>query len=205
MAKEPLVTWEAGRLLTLTDGVFAIVMTLMVLDIKIPEGLDHADFMVAFVKMGNTVFLYFLSFLILSKSWIGHHARFNEIARVDRVFLGISLTSLALVALVPVATNLVGDYPGETIAAVAYCGLFFLIGIIDLWGWLYASKDSRLLASPLTPETLVMVLRIRLILPIVALIAGVVSLAMGANALYIFLAIIFVLPLTMKSIRHVGT
>lgn len=202
MAKEPPPTWESGRLLTLTDGVFAIVMTLMVLDIRIPEGLDHAGFLDAIAKIDDAIFLYLLSFLVLAKSWIGHHARFNEIVRVDRVFLGISLTSLALVALVPAATNLVGDYPTEKIAAVAYCGLFFLIGVVDYWGWTYAARDNRLLAEPLTSETAAMVTRIRLVLPIVALLAGLVALVTAANALYIFLLIIFVLPYTMKSFRH---
>ncbi|HRI44371.1 MAG TPA: TMEM175 family protein [Fimbriimonadaceae bacterium] len=186
--------WEAGRLLTLTDGVFAIVMTLMVLDIRIQEGLDHQQFLHSLREIWRNVLYYLLSFLILSKIWIGHHCRFNAIAQVDRVFVGLSLASLALIALVPALTNLVGDYPHEPLAGMSYCGLFFLIGVIDFWGWEYALDRGHLMADKLCEDDVRTWTFVRLALPTIALICFALAIFIPAEALYVFLGLTIVAP-----------
>jgi uncharacterized membrane protein len=193
--------WESGRLLTLTDGVFAIVMTLMVLDIRVPESLDHDQFMHSLREIWRSVLYYLLSFLVLSKIWIGHHCRFNAIARVDRFFVGLSLSSLALIALVPALTNLVGDYPREPLAALSYCGLFFLIGIFDFWGWEYALDRGHLIADKLCEDDVQTWTYIRLVMPTIALVCAVLSVFIASDAMLVFLGLTIVAPVLRQLVR----
>lgn len=192
--------WDAGRLLTLSDGVFAIVMTLMVLDIRITAGLDHDLFIQSLKEIWRNILYYFLSFLVLAKIWIGHHCRFAVINRVDRTFVGLSLASLALVALVPALTNLIGDYPHEPLAAISYCGLFFLIGAFDFFGWEYATGRGRLLDEHADPEEVHTWTYVRLVLPMISLVCIGVAIVAPADALLAFLGLTLAAPLISRTV-----
>ncbi len=144
-----------SRLETLLDGVFAIAMTLMVLDLKVPDLRDRRSMPELLVQVGHTraaLFGFLLSVLVLGVFWYKHHRQYHLVHRVDRGLLAINLAFLAGVAFFPFAAGLMGRFPGNT-------GVFFIympsIGFLTLclaaqWGY---ARHKSLLDPDLPPET----------------------------------------------------
>lgn len=122
------------RIETLVDGIFAIAMTLMVLNIHLPDpsGLWTNE-MVWGVIWGqlNNLFIYALSFIILAGFWITHHRGFDQIKRADQSFLWINVIWLLFVALIPFSMSLMGDF-GNTIPGALFFNVnLFFIGLFS--------------------------------------------------------------------------
>jgi TMEM175 potassium channel family protein len=100
------------RIEALADGIFAVAMTLLVLDIKMPDTVTYAtdaDLWQRLLGLEHAVASYAISFVILSVYWVSHHFLFHFIARTDRGLLWINLYLLLCITLVPFTTDLVGD------------------------------------------------------------------------------------------------
>jgi uncharacterized membrane protein len=138
---------ETGRVEAFSDGVFAIAITLLVLDLKTPqappllEGLAHEwPVFVAYV----------ISFAFILIMWINHHWMFEHIVRVDAVFLLLNGLLLLGITVVPFPTNVVAQYiltPEQSVATAVYSGWFLLIAVFFNLMWRYASADGRLLSN----------------------------------------------------------
>ena len=120
-------THEGGlgleRIVFLSDGVFAIAMTILVLEVRLPElpaGASNDELLAAIVGLGPRLFAYALSFSILSLYWIAHWRRFGQIERADGMLATLNLLLLALIALIPFPTGLVGIAAGSPAAVVLY-------------------------------------------------------------------------------------
>jgi uncharacterized membrane protein len=122
------------RIETLVDGIFAISMTLMVLNIHLPDSSGvWTNEMVWGIIWGqlSNLFIYTLSFVILAGFWITHHRGFDHITRADQAFLWINVIWLLFVALVPFSTSLMGDF-GNTIPAALFFNInLFFIGLFS--------------------------------------------------------------------------
>lgn len=117
----PTRVFHKDRLEAFSDGVFAIAITLLVLDI----GLTAADTpLQAFLNAWPSYVGYVISFLTIGAAWISHSAITEELARVDAVFLRLNLLLLMVVVFLPFPTRLVtdafGDREGERVAAAVY-------------------------------------------------------------------------------------
>ena len=102
------------RIEGLTDGVFAIAMTLLVLTLEIPEPLaENTTGMLAklLISQRHKLFNYVLSFILLALFWIIHHRQFHLVKRTDHQHLWLNVFILMFVALIPFSTSLLGDYP----------------------------------------------------------------------------------------------
>jgi uncharacterized membrane protein len=143
-----------ARLETLSDGVFAIAITLLVLTISAPT--DYDDLGAQLLERRASLAAYVVSFFVIGVMWLNHHTIFATFARVDRPLYYLNLAVLLTVVLVPYPTGILGEAlsqdKGETVAAVAYSGLMAVQACC--WGalWLYASTGRRLLEDSF-PET----------------------------------------------------
>ncbi len=136
------------RIETLADGVFAIAMTLLVLNVAVDSGLGHKDFLTALHDLGPHVLAYVISFMVIAVYWIGHHNQYFWIKHTDRTFLWINIFFLMGIAFVPFSTSLIADYPREFFAILIYGGDVFLTGMALLWHWRYAAGPGKLTADP---------------------------------------------------------
>ncbi len=143
---------ETTRVEAFSDGVFAIAITLLVLDLKpaVERGLaSRPEEVSLFGAMWQQwpVFLAFLvSFATIGIMWLNHHRLFNLITRVNHTMLALNLLILFAVTVVPFPTALLGEYidfPNE--AAVLYSGVFLLVAIAYNLFWRYVSYRGRLL------------------------------------------------------------
>ncbi|GAA2308483.1 DUF1211 domain-containing membrane protein [Streptomyces caniferus] len=111
---------SAGRLLALSDGVFAIAMTLLALDIKLPDGLDSAGFTRALGDVMPKVWAYLLSLLVIAACWRGHFQIFRYVREVDGTVIRLGLLSLGLVALMPFPTTMLAEYGDQPESVAVY-------------------------------------------------------------------------------------
>ncbi len=102
-----------GRIEALVDGVFAIAMTILVLDLKAPPSyvrLDRTSFLLYLGELGDPLLNFGISFLLLSLFWIWHHAQSQEIRRTNTVHLWINLLFLAFVCFIPLTTSIMSRF-----------------------------------------------------------------------------------------------
>jgi uncharacterized membrane protein len=128
------------RLVALSDGIFAIAMTLLVLDISVPSGLDHTGFRRFLGETWPHLGAYALSFGVISGIWHDHHRIFRLVHRADGLVTRLTLVLLGLVALLPFPTALLADYGGEPAAVAVYAATVGLINVLLLALFLAVEK-----------------------------------------------------------------
>ncbi|MEE9912846.1 MAG: DUF1211 domain-containing protein [Deltaproteobacteria bacterium] len=136
-----------SRINALSDGVFAVAMTLLVVNLSIPENIRLTDTQLHVVLMNQAQKFsnYVISFLLTAVFWITHHRQHHYIKRTDTIHLWINIFILMFVVLVPFSTSLVGDYGGSTTAEVFFAGNMMMIAVLFRANWLYATKKGRLI------------------------------------------------------------
>ena len=142
-------TNDTGRIEAFSDGVFAIAITLLVLEFRPPTAELNDRELLGYLRDQWPVFFAFLtSFATIGITWLNHHRLFTMIQRTDHNLLVLNLLLLLLISFVPYPTALLADYitdPTQHVAAVLYSLTFTLIAICFNILWRYASKDGRLL------------------------------------------------------------
>ena len=148
--KHPVGTLSTGRIEALSDGVFAIIMTLLVFDIKLPE-VPPAELTTALISLWPSYLGYFISFVLLGIYWIGHRAQFQFIQRADQNLHWLNMLFFALSGLIPFSTGLVSSYHDQYLAVALYGLNLSLIGIALYFHWLYATHNKDLVGDALSP------------------------------------------------------
>jgi TMEM175 potassium channel family protein len=142
---------STSRTQAFSDGVLAIAITLLVLDLKVPAtgrgGLWHA-----LLREWPAYSSYVVSFLVIGTIWVNHHAVFEQIVRTDRALLFLNLILLLTIAFIPFPTALLARYlrdggSSAHVAAAVYSGSMAAMGTAFGGLWLYASRGRRLLDS----------------------------------------------------------
>ena len=149
---------STSRLEALVDGVFAVAMTLLVLNLAVPRepaGLSAAALsqrlLHDLIYLRVTLLTYAISFVIAGVYWVGHHNQFAVIRRTDRVLLWITILFLMGVTCIPFSTALLGTYPGQQSAVVIYGSNLIVVGLVLYLQWWYATKSHRLTDRELDP------------------------------------------------------
>lgn len=183
------------RVKTLVDGIFAIAMTLLVLEIRLPIiSPEHstAEIAQALWELIPEFRGYFISFIILGIFWVGHHNFFHFVRKVDRPMPWFTIFFLMLISLIPFSASLVGKYGGEPIAVAIYGIQLVIIGISIYLGWVYATRHHHLVDHSLPPAVVRSIKKHILLAPIAYAIAVILALA---NFSILSLAIFVVVPL----------
>lgn len=120
------------RLIALSDGIFAIAMTLLVLDIHVPTGLDTDGFRGAVGDWLPKLGAYALSFTILAGFWRDHRRILHMIKRVDALSERLTLAGLGVIALVPFPTALLSEYASRPLAVAFYALTIAVVDVLQL-------------------------------------------------------------------------
>ena len=146
-----------NRILALTDGVFAIAATLLVIDLFVPTlsaDATSADLWNALAGEYQIFLAYLLSFFILGVWWNAHHRHYELIRRSDATLRWLNLLLLLTIGLLPFFTKILAEY-GPLQAAVALYALDQgAAGLFVMLSWVYASKNHKLLEKNLPDETI---------------------------------------------------
>jgi uncharacterized membrane protein len=134
------------RLEAFSDGVFAIAITLLALELPRPSG---PDLWHELARAWESYAAFFVSFLTIGIIWVNHHALVDRIARADRTLLFLNLFLLMWVSIIPWPTSLVADRLGEdgaSAAIVVYCGVLLAMALTFRAVWVHARNAGALAA-----------------------------------------------------------
>ena len=148
-------TRELDRLIFFSDAVFAIVMTLLSLDIQVPNipaNLVSAELPSRVVDLWPKFFSYVLSFMVIGTYWIAHHGTFRYIMSYDRRLLWLNLLFLLSISFVPFPTSLLGEYGDQQFAVVLYAASLAIPRLLLAVIWWYALKGPILISERLNPK-----------------------------------------------------
>jgi uncharacterized membrane protein len=130
------------RIAALSDGLFSIAMTLLVLDLRVPAGeAIHSDLDLwhALGALLPRLVPYFMTFMTLGIFWIGQQTQLNNLERSDRDFSWIQLGFLLAVSLTPFSTALLAEFLTYRAALITYWSNVLLLGLMLLASWRYAN------------------------------------------------------------------
>ena len=130
---------DLSRIGAFSDGVMAVAITLLVLNIEIPS-VSNDDLPDALVDLIPSLGAYVLSFALVGRYWVIHHGLFAKFVRFDGLLLTLNLAFLMLIALVPFATNLVDRYSTVPLAAAVFGAV---LGLAALTHWLMTFHALR--------------------------------------------------------------
>ena len=124
------------RLVFFSDAVFAIAITLLVLDIHVPnfpEGVSVAETWDAFLELGPSFFAFALSFLVIGRFWMGHHERFRALRHFHARLMWPNLIYLMTIAFMPFATAFLGSNLGHFVPELVYNLSMLVLGLVAWW------------------------------------------------------------------------
>ncbi|MGD0108330.1 MAG: TMEM175 family protein [Rhodopila sp.] len=130
------------RLAALSDGLFAVAMTLLVLDLKVPAGRTIATdqaLLAALAELAPRLVIYLLSFLTLGIFWVGQQTQLSHFARSDRHLTWINLAFLFAVSLMPFSTSLMAEFITLRTALLLYWLNILALGALLYASWGYAT------------------------------------------------------------------
>ncbi len=162
---------SSERIMTLADGVFAIVLTLLVLDIKAPEALSEAELFSKLLALWPKLFSYIISFAILGIFWFGHHMEFHYIRRSDRIHIWLNLLFLMCIAFIPFSAALLGGNLQYRMAIAVYGFNLIAAGLVRYVHWRYITQGHRLVDVDMDRQIIRKVERVFLVVPFIYLIA----------------------------------
>jgi len=135
------------RLAALSDGVFAVSMTLLVLDLRVPAAeavhSEH-DLWRALVALLPRIVIFLMSMMTNGIFWVGQQTQLNQFARSDRNLAWIHIAFLCAVCLTPFSTSLLAEYIHYRTALLFYWFNIFLLGSVLFWSWSYATRAHLL-------------------------------------------------------------
>jgi uncharacterized membrane protein len=190
---------ETGRLETFADGVIAIAITLLILEVRVPH-VPGSELGRAVLREWPSLAGYVVSFLTIGVIWVNHHHMFRLIRRTTHAFLMLNVVFLMTIAFLPFPTALVAEYirdpDGRHVAAAVYGLSMVAIAIMFNLVWWYAARRGRLLVPGIDAETIAHINRSYLIGPTVYGVAALVAPinAFVSLAIYAALAVYWLLP-----------
>lgn len=143
-----------GRLHALIDGIFAIALTLLVLDL--PKPVHSARLVPDLLGAWPSYAAYLVSFITIGILWIEHHGMMSAVRGINRRFLERTLIFLLFISIIPWPTALAADYADQAVpearaVAVLYAATMLMMGLTFAWGWSYLAAHPELVAEPARP------------------------------------------------------
>jgi len=153
--------FSKGRFEALTDGVFGIIMTILVFNISVPELIlftegEHATERLAdrFADLWPDILAYIISFTTLGVYWVTHHRIFRWVLYVDRPLIWTNILFLMIIGFIPFSTTLLTQYLDQQISIFAYSFNAILAGVIVYALYFYA-KRHPVLVDKIVPALIV--------------------------------------------------
>jgi len=138
-----------NRLEAFSDGVFAIVITLLILDVRFPA--DKPLTLETLWGVAPHLWAFVLSFVIVGVYWVSHHNMLHFIRAVDRQLLWLNLALLLIVVFIPFPAALLGQHSDNELAVALYGINLMLVNAAGAAMWLYATSRPHLAADGMTP------------------------------------------------------
>lgn len=189
------------RVEAFSDGVLAIVITLLVLEIKVPylEYVQDIDSSVsALLGLAPKFLGYFLSFVFIAVFWVNHHRFFRLVKRVDNGLLWLNVFLLLALSFTPFPTAWIGEYPSNAIGLVLFSIVLMVAGITFYLMWRYANC-AGLFQDSSDPQIIKQAEKLGLLGPIIYLVAGIFAFVLPPVTWLLFFVVPFIYAFPSKN------
>lgn len=142
------------RLIFLTDGVYAIALTLLAVELVLPESamdLHDNHLLKSLLESWPKVLAFLTSFAIIANFWVGHNVLFQHLRRLDGGLMWLALLQLLCIAFIPFPTSVIGTHIADPVAQQFYFATLLVSGLVMAVLWWYMTSRRRLLKPDLSP------------------------------------------------------
>lgn len=198
-----------NRIEALADGIFAVAMTVLVLDIKLPQKHPFettGDLVGYLATLEHSFAMYAISFVVLAIFWIAHHVLFHFVRHVDRRLLWFNIAFLLFVTFVPFSTDLLGDHGHLPLPVVVYGLNLIALGALLAVQLRYLRANPSLASPDLTPVASARMqgeVRVFALIPLASMVVSLWSPRLGMY-LYLLLVIPTFAPRRLDRLLHPG-
>lgn len=196
---------EMERIVYFSDAVFAIAITLLVLQIRVPAGLSPTELTAALIEIWPKYLSYLISFTVIGSFWRAHHRIFRHIRAYDVRLIYLNLLFLMCVAFLPFSASLIAEYGSQPVAFEIYASNVAATGLFLGGTWWHVTRDVCLTGGDLDPGLIRQLMTEQLSLPVIALIFVPITFFFGVTfAVYsvvAFLLIAFVVRRIIPRLR----
>ena len=204
-------TFEIGksRIEALSDGIFAIVMTLLILEIRVPDlppNSANVEVAPALFALWPKFASYLVTFVSLGFFWVGHHIMYHAIRRADRTLLWLNICFFMFVSLLPFSTSVLNAFPQAFVAPFFFGANLAIIGWILFFQWQYANSQPDMLANFVSVQYRKSVRSRMLIVPVATTLTVFVCFwSVGISlAIYLLLLPLYMLPGKLGGVKPQG-
>jgi len=144
-----------NRIEALSDGIFAIVMTLLILELHVPDlppTAPNVEVTPALLALWPKFVSYLVAFVSLGVFWIAHHVMYHAIRRADRTLLWLNIVFFMFVSLLPFSTSVLNAFPRALIAPFLFGANLASVGWLLFFQWTYVRSQPGMLAAFVTTE-----------------------------------------------------
>lgn len=137
----------------LTDGIYAVAMTLLVIDLKLPEHIglqSSAEISQALLNLTPKFLAWVISFGVLAMFWMGHHRAHRHVRRANGQLVALNIAQLGFVSLMPFACSVSGEHAG-LVAQIVYSSDLAMLAVFALLTTHYIYRHPELCSAPMTP------------------------------------------------------
>jgi len=167
--------FSLSRLEAITDGIFAIIITILILTISVPDGdnvSSSKDLNNALLNTLPLIMNYIISFFLISTFWMSHILELKMLKNTNRHHILLNFVYIFFVSLIPFTTSLLGDYAGYIVAEIIFHLNIFLVYIASIVQWYYAIHISKLKSDSISNDMIKKeeaIQKFKLIVPLIAL------------------------------------
>ena len=173
-----LIWMRPDRIRSLMDGIFAFAMTLLVLNLILPDPSNlppETQVHNMLLEQAQSFYNYALSFLLLAIFWMIHSQQIHILKQTDFTHLWLNMIILMFVVLVPFSTSVMSDYSDDTLANLTFAVNMFIIGVLYYLNWHYAIGKKMLMADEINVERVKLARKRSMLTPFVSVIAMVLA------------------------------
>lgn len=182
---------DPGRLIALTDGVFAIIITILVLDLKVPDLDSGQSLSESLSEMRPTLVAFVISFLIVGMYWSTHRSLFSQVRYVDTRVVWLNLLFLLPTSMIPFVASAVGAYDDNATALHLYGAVLVLVTLFRMLLYWYIMRHPGLLWQPASPQSR----RLGSIVALAPVVIYAIAMAVAGSFPTLSLTLYFLLPL----------
>jgi uncharacterized membrane protein len=192
------LSMSSTRLETLGDGIFSVAMTVLVIELRLPDvkGNSLSDFMQALYGSRHQLFCYFISFIILGIMWYGHRMVFEYVSKTNRYFIFLGILFYMVICLVPFSTRFLAANTLRWYAIMMYGLNLSLCNLALYWQWKYGIRRPSLRTRELPDEVKTEAQKLFLISPVMYGMAIAFSFFVPLVSIFIFFMtpVLYLLP-----------
>lgn len=157
---------DVKRVHSLTDGVFAIVITLLALDLKVPAGMSHEQ-VLGFLsdEISPRLIVFVTSFIVVAAFWVDSHFHHHLTVKTDQINIWLNILFLLSICLIPFSSGYLANYRQDVLSIIIYSANLALAGIFHLFMFMYSWRKNYVL--PHISPKLFRNLKLRILVPVV--------------------------------------